>query len=91
MGLALGYPLTALILCLLAIPLSYVNPRAGRSLNVVFAIMIYAAYNNLVGLSQGWVSRSMMGAGQSVLLVHGAMLALMVAFFWQRFRGPWAK
>ena len=87
----LGYPLTALILCLLAIPLSYVNPRAGRSLNVVFAIMIYAAYNNLVGLSQGWVSRSMMGAGQSVLLVHGAMLALTVAFFWQRFRGPWAK
>jgi lipopolysaccharide export system permease protein len=86
-----GYPLTALILCLLAVPLSYVNPRAGRSLNVVFAILVYVAYNNLVGLSEGWVSRSMMSAGESMLLVHGAMLALLLAFFWQRFRGPWAR
>jgi lipopolysaccharide export system permease protein len=57
-------------------PLSYVNPRAGRSLNVVFAIMIYAAYNNLVGFSQGWVSRSMLSAwAERIVLVHGAMLA----------------
>lgn len=87
----LGYPLIALILCVLAIPLSYVNPRAGRSLNVVFAILIYAAYANVVGLSQGWVSRSVISAGQSLVLVHGAVLLLVAAFFWYRFKGPWAK
>ncbi len=31
----IGLPLSALILALLAIPLSYVNPRAGRSLNLI--------------------------------------------------------
>jgi len=87
----IGYPLIALILCLLAVPLSYVNPRAGRSLNVVFAILVYVAYNNLVGLSEGWVSRAMMSAGESMLLVHGVMLVLLMVFFWQRFRGPWAR
>jgi lipopolysaccharide export system permease protein len=86
-----GYPLTALVLCLLAVPLSYVNPRAGRSMNVVFAIFIYVAYNNLVGLSEGWVGRAKLSATEGILFVHGAMFLIMVIFYWQRFRGPWAR
>lgn len=83
-----GYPVSALILCLLAVPLSYVNPRAGRSLNVVFAILIYVGYNNFVGLSQGWVGRSLFSATEGILLVHGVMLALMTLAYWRRFHGP---
>lgn len=83
-----GYPVSALILCLLAVPLSYVNPRAGRSLNVVFAILIYVAYNNFVGLSQGWVGRSQLSAGEGILLVHGLMLVLLFLAYWHRFHGP---
>ena len=86
----LGFPVSALLLVLLAVPLSYVNPRAGRSLNVVFAILIYVAYNNFVGLSEGWVTRSRLGAGEALVLVHGGMLLVLLAFYWQRFRGPWA-
>ncbi len=86
----LGYPISALLLCLLAVPLSYSNPRAGRSLNVVFTVLIYAAYNNFIGLSQGWVERGKMGAPESLLLVHGVMLLFLLAMFWRRFRGPWA-
>lgn len=86
-----GYPVSALLLVLLAVPLSYVNPRAGRSLNVVFAILIYVAYNNFVGLSEGWVSRARLGAGEALLLVHGSMLLLLAGFYWRRFRGPWAQ
>src|SRR5205085_10511787 len=33
----MGVPLSALILALLAIPMSFVNPRAGRSMNLLFA------------------------------------------------------
>lgn len=87
----LGYPLIALMLVLLAVPLSYVNPRAGRSLNVAFAILIYLAYNNFVGLSEGWVTRSRLHAGEALLLTHGSMLLVLAAFYWQRFRGPWAR
>lgn len=87
----IGFPLTAFVLCLLAVPLSYVNPRAGRSLNVVFAILIYVAYNNLVGLSEGWVARAKLSALEGIVFVHGAMLTMMLVFYWQRFRGPWAR
>jgi lipopolysaccharide export system permease protein len=86
-----GYPLSALLLALLAVPLSYVNPRAGRSMNVVFAILIYVAYNNFVGLSEGWVTRMRLSAASALLLVHGGMLLLLLSFYWQRFRGPWAR
>jgi lipopolysaccharide export system permease protein len=87
----IGYPVSALMLVLLAVPMSYVNPRAGRSMNVVFAILIYVAYNNFVGLSEGWVTRAKLGAWEGLLLVHGTMLMLVLAFYWQRFRGPWAR
>lgn len=84
----ISYPISTLILCLLAVPLGYVNPRAGRSLNVVFAILIYAGYSNLVGLSQGWVSRSQLTASEGIVLVHGAMLLFLILAYWRRFHGP---
>lgn len=87
----IGYPVSALLLVLLAVPMSYVNPRAGRSMNVVFAILIYVAYNNFVGLSEGWVTRARLGAWEGLLLVHGTMLMLVLMFYRQRFRGPWAR
>lgn len=87
----LGHPLCALMLCLLAIPLSYVNPRAGKSLNVVFAILIYNAYNNFVGISEQWVTEGKASFVEAIFLVHGSMLCLALALFWRRFRGPWAS
>lgn len=86
----LGHPLCALLLCLLAVPLSYVNPRAGKSLNVVFAILIYNAYNNFVGVSEQWVSEERLSAAAAVVSVHGFMAGLILLLFWHRFRGPWA-
>lgn len=87
----LGYPISAFLLCLLAVPLSYTNPRAGRSLNVVFAVLIYLAYNNFVGLSKGWVERALLGPVQGMVLVHGVMLIVLIFMFWRRFRGPWSS
>jgi lipopolysaccharide export system permease protein len=87
----LGIPISAFLLCLLAVPMSYANPRAGRSLNLVYTILIYAAYNNFIGLSQGWVERAKLGALEGALLIHGVMLLILLALFWRRFRGPWAS
>jgi lipopolysaccharide export LptBFGC system permease protein LptF len=60
-------------------------------MNVVFAILIYVAYNNLVGLSEGWVGRAKLSAWEGIFLVHGTMFIMMAAFYWQRFRGPWSR
>ncbi|MEW5893177.1 MAG: LPS export ABC transporter permease LptF [Pseudomonadota bacterium] len=88
LGWRAGHPLSALILALFAIPLSFINPRAGRSLNILFAILIYAVYNNLIGLSEGWVVRQSLSAGASMLLIHGSMAVLLTLLFWLRMRGP---
>ncbi|MBU3733758.1 MAG: LptF/LptG family permease, partial [Candidatus Fonsibacter sp.] len=31
-------------------PLSFTNPRAGRSLNIIFAVLIFIIYNNLLAI-----------------------------------------
>ena len=84
----LGYPISALILAMLAIPLSFVNPRAGRSLNILFAVLIYAVYNNLIGLSEGWIVHGNLTAARGMLYIHGSMATLLLALFWFRMRGP---
>ncbi|KQQ42342.1 LPS export ABC transporter permease LptF [Duganella sp. Leaf126] len=48
-------PLTCLLLVLLAIPLGFVNPRAGSSANLIIALLIFFSYNNLVKLMEGIV------------------------------------
>src|SRR5688572_8468300 len=53
-----GLPASALILTLLAIPLSFVNPRAGRSMNLVLALLIYMAYSNLLSITQAQIAQS---------------------------------
>ena len=84
----MGYPFSAPILALLAIPLAIYNPRVGRSFNIILAALVYALYNNIMGLSQTWVSRGLMSVWDSQLVVHGLFIAVLVAFFWWRFGRP---
>jgi len=80
----IGLPMSALILAMLAIPLSFVNPRAGRSLNLIIAIVIYMTYNNLMGVSATWVGQGKIGVVIGLWAVHGAMLLLMAGLFYKR-------
>lgn len=82
-----GHPLSALILAMLAIPLSFYNPRAGRSLNALLAMLTYTTYNNLIGISEGWVAHGQMHGITAVALVHGVALAIVAAAFWLRYGG----
>ena len=49
--------MSALVLVLLAIPMSFVNPRAGRSANLLFALLTYIVYSNLLSVSQARVAQ----------------------------------
>ena len=79
-----GIPVAALMLALLAIPLSFVNPRAGRTTNLVFAILIYMIYSNLISVSQAWVRQGKLGFEIGIWGVHAAMFTLLLALFWHR-------
>jgi lipopolysaccharide export system permease protein len=80
----IGMPLAALNLALLAIPLGFVNPRAGRANNLILALLVYMFYNNMISVSQAWVSQGRLGFGLGWWLVHGAMLLLLLFFFLKR-------
>ena len=83
----IGLPLAALNLALLAIPLSFVNPRASRSANLVFALLTYMAYSNLISVSQAWVSQGKLSFHIGWWAVHLVMLLLLLALFYRRMRG----
>lgn len=90
----IGVPLSALILALLAIPLSFVNPRAGRSVNLMFALFAYMVYSNLLSVSQARVSQGKFAFGVGWWLVHAVMLTLLLALFAHRLsllRLPWRR
>jgi lipopolysaccharide export system permease protein len=90
----IGMPLSALILALLAIPMSFVNPRAGRSVNLLFALLTYMVYSNLLSVSQARVAQGKIAFGTGWWLVHAVMLAVLALLFAQRMsliRLPWRK
>jgi len=80
----IGVPLSALILSLLAIPMSFVNPRAGRSINLLFALLTYLVYSNLLTVSQARVSQGRLDFSVGWWLVHAVMFAAMLVLFLQR-------
>jgi lipopolysaccharide export system permease protein len=79
-----GAPLSALVLCLLAIPLSFVNPRAGRSLNLMVAALAYMVYSNMLSIMQAWVAQEKIAPAVGMWTMHLLMLGLVVALFRMR-------
>jgi len=80
----LGLPISALILALLAIPFSFVNPRAGRSLNMISALVLYMLYNNMISVINSWVGQEKIAASAGLLGIHGVMFILVVGLFYYR-------
>lgn len=81
-----GMPVSALILVMLAIPLSYVNPRAGRSFNLIVAIVLYVIYNNLLNVATTWVGQEKIPALAGLAGVHLIMLMVALVLFYRRIK-----
>jgi lipopolysaccharide export system permease protein len=80
----IGVPLSALTLALLAIPLSFVNPRAGRTNNLLFALLTFMIYSNLLSVSQAWVAQGRLPFEIGVWAVHVLMFITLILLFWKR-------
>lgn len=81
-----GLPLIAINLMLLAIPLSYQNPRRSRTINLVMAVLIYLTYSNLLNIVQSWIEQGKLSFALGLVGLH-VIVALIVAFnFWLRVR-----
>jgi lipopolysaccharide export system permease protein len=69
-------PLTLLVLCLIAVPLSRSQPRQGRYANIALAILIYIIYSNMLGASKVWVEKEVISPWVGLWWVHAAFLLL---------------
>jgi len=85
----LGLPLSALVLSVLAIPLSAVNPRVGRSFNLLAAVFLYFLYSNCVSISETLVASGKLQPWQAVVGVHGSMALLVVVLLYRRTSLRW--
>ncbi len=83
MGLTLG----AANLLLLAIGLSATQPRRASNWNLLFALLAFVIYFNLINLSKAWVSSGKLGMGTALFMTHGTAFAVALALLWWRDHG----
>ena len=79
-GLLLG----AANLLLLAIGLAATNPSRASNWNLLFALLGFIGYYNLINLSQAWVSSGRFGMGSALAGLHGSAFMLALALLWWR-------
>ena len=79
-----GMLLAAANFVLLALALSSVNPRVGRSGNYLFALFAFVFYYNLLNLGQNWVSSGKYSMGGFMLVLHGGAFLVGLAWLMKR-------
>ncbi len=80
----LSVPISAFVLLLLAIPLSYVNPRMGRSFNLIAAAFMYMVYSNCLNIVQSFIAQGRLSMPAGLVLIHSIAIAVVVVLFWNR-------
>lgn len=74
-------PIVCLVLVLLAIPLGFVNPRAGSSANLILALLIFFTYNNLVKMVEATVKKDKLDFALAWWPLHLVVALIVVALF----------
>jgi lipopolysaccharide export system permease protein len=80
----IGVLLAAPNLVLLGIGLSATNPRRASNWNLLFALLTFVVYLNLINLSQAWVASGRVGLAAALLGLHGTAFGLALALLWWR-------
>ena len=80
----IGLTLAAVNFVLLAIGSSNVNPRVGRSGNLVFSMFAFVVYFNLLNLGQNWIASGQVSFGGFLAGLHGSVFVLALLWLVQR-------
>ena len=71
-------PVSALLLCLLAVPLGRVDARSGRAARVLVAALLYVVYRTLLGTAKTWVADGVLPPLPGLWVVHAACLLVAI-------------
>lgn len=74
LGWRLGLGLAAINLVLLALAVSAINPRVGRSYHLGLALFIFIAYYNMLNVGQSWVASGRVPLLSFLVVLHGGVL-----------------
>ena len=85
----ISIPLAALLLALLAVPLSYTSPREGRFGKIAIAILIYIPYANLLVLMRKWIAAGTVPPWVGLWPVHIAIACLILVLLARRVGWSW--
>jgi len=80
----LGLLFGAANLLLLGIGLSASNPRRASNWNLLFALLAFVVYYNMINLTQAWVASGKASMGAALLGAHGSALLLALFMLWWR-------
>ena len=67
-------PIMAIVLAMLAVPLSKTKARQGRYAKLIPAILIYVIYSNFIMLSRVWIRNGTVSHSVGMWWIHGIML-----------------
>ena len=71
-------------LLMLALGLSATHPRRASNWNLLFSLLAFVVYTNLVNLSKSWVTSERLSLGWALLLLHGSACLLALGLLWWR-------
>ncbi|MFG6457818.1 LPS export ABC transporter permease LptF [Roseateles sp. BYS96W] len=82
-----GMILGAVNMALLGVGLSASNPRRASNWNLLFALLAFVVYFNLINVSQSWVNNGRTTLPRALLGLHGGAFVLALAIIWLRDNG----
>jgi lipopolysaccharide export system permease protein len=80
----LGLVLGSANMLLLGIGLAATNPRRPSNWNVLFALLTFVVYYNVINLTQAWVASGKVGMGAALIGAHGGAFAIALWLIWWR-------
>ena len=80
----ISLPIMASVLLLLAVPLGYVNPRVGRSANLIFSLILVVLYLNMLNIAQAAVVQERSSLNMAWWPLHlFALISVFILFGWR--------
>ncbi|MCG8383394.1 MAG: LPS export ABC transporter permease LptF [Gammaproteobacteria bacterium] len=83
----IAFPITAVLLALLAVPLSRTGPRQGRYGRLALAVLVYLPYSNLLVVGRKWITKGIAPEWLGLWWAHALML-IVVLYLIVRMNGP---
>jgi len=80
----LGLGIAAFNLVLLALVLSATNPRSGRGYSLMFSLLAFVVYYNLLNIGASWLGGARLGFAPFMLGLHGSVLV--ATLLWLAYR-----